>query len=55
MGIATVLFAVLIGREQITPGLHDEFMTAVTLAFGIFTVLCFLGIWASLARGRLRD
>jgi EmrB/QacA subfamily drug resistance transporter len=55
MGIATVLFAVLIGREQITPGLHDEFMTAVQLAFGIFTVLCFLGIWASLARGRLRD
>jgi EmrB/QacA subfamily drug resistance transporter len=55
MGIATVLFAVLIGREQITPRLHDEFMTAVNVAFAIFTVLCFLGIWASLARGRLRD
>lgn len=55
MGIATVLFAVFIGREQIVPGLHDEFMAAVNVAFAIFTVLCFLGIWASMARGRLRD
>lgn len=55
MGIATVLFAVFIGREQITPPLHDEFMVAVNVAFGIFTVLCFFGILASLARGSLRD
>ena len=55
MGIATVLFAVLLGREQITPDLHDEFMSAVNVAFGIFSFLCFLGIWASLARGKLRD
>ena len=55
MGIATVLFAVLIGREQIVPSLHDEFMTAVNVAFAIFTVLCLLGIPASMARGSLRD
>jgi EmrB/QacA subfamily drug resistance transporter len=55
MGIATLLFAVFIGREQITPALHDEFMLAVNVAFGIFTVLCLLGIFASLARGSLRD
>jgi EmrB/QacA subfamily drug resistance transporter len=55
MGIATVLFAVFIGREQIVPRLHGEFMTAVNTAFAIFAVLCFIGIWASLARGRLRD
>ncbi len=55
MGIATMLFAVFIGREQISPGLQDEFMMAMTVAFAIFTFLCFLGIFASLARGKLRD
>jgi MFS family permease len=54
MGIATVLFAVFIGREQITPALFDEFMMAINVAFLIFTILCFLGIFASLARGSLR-
>jgi len=55
MGIATMLFAIFIGRVQITPDLHDEFMMAVNVAFVIFTVLCFFGILASLARGSLRD
>lgn len=55
MGIATMLFAVFIGREQISPELQDEFMMAMTVAFAIFTFLCFLGIFASLARGKLRD
>jgi EmrB/QacA subfamily drug resistance transporter len=55
MGIATMLFAVFIGREQISPELQDEFMMAMTVAFAIFTILCFLGIFASLARGKLRD
>ena len=55
MGIATLLFAVFLGREQITPELDDEFMMAMNVAFAIFTFLCFLGIFASLARGKLRD
>ena len=55
MGIATMLFAVFIGREQITSELEDEFMMAINVAFAIFTFLCFLGIFASLARGKLRD
>jgi MFS family permease len=55
MGIATLLFAVFIGRAQITPGVHGEFMDAVGVAFAIFTVLCFLGIFASMARGKMRS
>ena len=55
MGIATVLFAVFIGRQQITPDLHDEFMAALNVAFVIFTVLGVLGVRASMARGNLRD
>jgi MFS family permease len=54
MGIATLLFSVYLGREEITPGLHDEFMTAMSAAFTVFTLLCILGIFASRARGNLR-
>jgi EmrB/QacA subfamily drug resistance transporter len=55
MGIAAMLFAVYIGRQQITPDLHDEFMAAVQVAFAIFAVLCVLGVFASAARGNVRD
>jgi MFS family permease len=55
MGIATMLFAVFIGREQITPAQHGAFLDAVNIAFAIFTVLCFLGIFASMARGSLGE
>ena len=53
MGVATMLFAVFIGREQITPSQHGAFLDAVNIAFAIFTVLCFLGIFASMARGSM--
>jgi MFS family permease len=55
MGIATLLFAVYIGREQITQQNHATFLQSLHTAFVIFAVLCFIGIFASLARGKLRD
>ena len=54
MGIAMLLFAVIIGRVEITPEYYPLFMTSVRVAFIVFTVLCFAGVFASLARGRLR-
>lgn len=54
MGIAMVLFAVYIGRVEITPEYYPAFVTSIKVAFGIFTVLCFGGIFASLARGSAR-
>jgi len=54
MGIATLLFAVYIGRVQITVEYHPVFMKSVRKAFVIFAVLCFVGIFASMARGNLR-
>jgi EmrB/QacA subfamily drug resistance transporter len=54
MGIATLIFAVYIGRIQITPETHDQFLTAVRVAFIVFAALCFAGIFASLARGKMR-
>ena len=54
MGIVTVLFAVFIGRVEITPEYHAPFLDSMKVTFVVFAVLCFLGIFASLARGRLR-
>lgn len=55
LGIATIFLAVYVGRVQITPALAPEFMSAFRPAFIAFTVLCILGVFASLARGRVRS
>jgi EmrB/QacA subfamily drug resistance transporter len=54
MGLATLLFALYIGRVQITPEFYPAFLETMRIAFGIFAVLCTAGIFASLARGRIR-
>jgi len=54
MGIATLIFALFIGRVQITPAYYPVFLKCAKVAFIIFTIMCFAGIFASLARGRVR-
>ena len=54
MGIATLLFAIYIGRAQITPEYHAVFLTSIRAAFITFAALCSGGIFASLARGKVR-
>ncbi len=54
MAIAMVVFAVFIGREQITPANYDLFLTSVKVSFGIFSALCIIGIFFSFSRGELR-
>jgi EmrB/QacA subfamily drug resistance transporter len=54
MGIATVLFALFIGRVQITPEYHPALMRSIKTAFLIFAVLCLGGVFASMVRGNLR-
>ncbi len=54
MGIATLLFALFLGRAEITPELYPQFLTSAKVAFVVFTVLCVLGVFASLARGDVR-
>lgn len=54
MGIATLLFAIYIGRVQITQEHHMMFLTSVKTAFIIFTLLCIGGIFASLPRRVVR-
>jgi EmrB/QacA subfamily drug resistance transporter len=54
MGIATLIFALYLGRVQITPANYPLFMKSVRLAFTVFAGLCLCGTFASLARGRVR-
>jgi len=54
MGISTLIFAVIIGRVQITPEYYASFIKSVKIAFLIFSVLCFGGVFASFARGKVR-
>jgi len=54
MGIATVIFALYLGRVQITVEYYPVFIKSVKVAFAIFAILCFGGIFSSMVRGKLR-
>jgi EmrB/QacA subfamily drug resistance transporter len=54
MGIVMLIFALYIGRVEITPEYYPAFLRSVKIAFFIFAFLCFGGIFASLARGKVR-
>jgi hypothetical protein len=54
MGIAMLMFALYIGRVQITPEQYPLFLESTKTSFIIFAVLCFAGMFASLARGKIR-
>jgi EmrB/QacA subfamily drug resistance transporter len=52
MGMALLLFALYIGKVQITPEYYPLFLKSMKIAFSISAALCFAGIFASIARGR---
>ncbi len=54
MGIATLIFAIYLGRVQIAPANYPLFMKSMRSAFTIFSLLCLAGTFASLARGKVR-
>ncbi len=54
MGIATVIFAVYLGRVEITVAYYPVFIKSVNVAFAVFAILCFGGIFLSMVRGKLR-
>lgn len=54
IGIAMLIFAIYIGRVQITPEYYQPFLISVEVAFIIFAILCLIGIFASLVRGKVR-
>ncbi|HVP78014.1 MAG TPA: MFS transporter [Thermodesulfobacteriota bacterium] len=54
MGIAMLIFAVHIGHTQITPEYYPLLLTSTRSAFVLFGILCSGGVFASLARGKVR-
>ena len=53
LGIVTVVMAYFVGNAQITPDRYPAFLQAFHLAFTASGILCFAGIFASLARGNI--
>jgi len=53
MGIATLIFSLRIGPVAITPDCYPAFLKSIDTAFTTFGLLCVLGIFASLSRGKM--
>jgi MFS family permease len=51
MGIATLVFAVMIGRVQISPEQYSSLLSSIQTCFIVFTAICLVGIYASWKRG----
>lgn len=52
MGLAMMIFAVVIGPVQITPEYYPQFVSSLHYAFILFTIFCIIGVFASLVRGK---
>jgi EmrB/QacA subfamily drug resistance transporter len=55
MGLALLIISIFMGKAKITPDNTNALLSAIGIAFILFTILCFAGIFASLARGRIRE
>ena len=54
MGIVTLMFAVFIGRVEITPQYYPMLIKSIQVVFFISCCLCVCGVYFSLYRGRVR-
>ena len=52
MGITLIIFAVFIGRVEIVPEVYPALTGSINIAFIIFSILCFVGVLASLVNSR---
>jgi len=55
MGVVTLVFALLIGSVEITPGNYDALERGVSMSFCMAAVLCLPAFFFSLVRGRMRQ
>lgn len=54
MALVMFVFSITMGRIEITPKYYSLLIESSKLSFVLFAVLCFIGIFASLGRGRIR-
>lgn len=55
MAVVIVILSIIMGNAEIKPENHSELIHVVQIAFGLFAFLCFLGIFASLTRGKMHS
>ncbi len=55
MGIATMVLSLFLGNAPINPQTLPAFLKALKTLFCLFAALCFGGVFASLARGSIRE
>lgn len=54
LGLATMLLALYVGRVEITAAAYPALLQSVRTTFEVCAILCTAGVFASLARGRVR-
>lgn len=55
MGFVIVIFSLMLGTAKISAEGREDFLLSLKIAFWIFAFLCFIGIFASLARGKIHS
>jgi len=55
MGVVMMILTLQLGHAPLEGGSTDGFVAAMRTAFAVFSVMCFGGIFASLARGRAQS
>jgi MFS family permease len=54
MAIAALTMHLFLGDATINPETLPQFITSTQIVFAIFTVLCFVGVFTSLSRNKIR-
>ncbi len=55
MGILMMLMAIFLGKSELEPSVYGSFMICSRVTFAVFGGLSIIGIFASLARGKMRS
>jgi len=53
MTITTLVFSLIIGKQEIHPGIYDLFISSLKIIFSILLMLCVIGIYFSMNRGNM--
>ncbi|MDD3364869.1 MAG: MFS transporter [Syntrophomonas sp.] len=55
MALVTLLMAIYIGNAQLSSVNPNNLMQCIHIAFILFSLLCFIGVFASIARGNINE
>jgi EmrB/QacA subfamily drug resistance transporter len=55
MAIVMMIFSLVMGRVVVTPEIYPLFLESLHLIFIVMTALCLFGVFASVARGKIKE